>query len=244
MTNFSTFKQGVYVFNCFGPNVTAAFSGREYDTAKRHDFLRALDMDPASLQLYKQKHTADIAVVTEVRPYDPGLWRDGSLTSAPGIALGVLTADCVPVFFWDSHKAAAGIVHAGWRGLHQQIVGRMAQTFVREFASKPADIRVAIGPAIRACCYEVGDEFQDYFPRHYQMPAACSGTAATVPFAGMKGHVDLIEVAKAQLRAEGIRDLNIEDCGICTSCQSARFFSARRNQGSKERILSVIQIRK
>jgi copper oxidase (laccase) domain-containing protein len=109
----------------------------------------------------------------------------------------------------------------------------MLQVMRDRFRSHAGKMRIAIGPAIRFCCYEVGPEFREYFPRHYRLPETERGA--------LKAHVDLIGAVCSELIAEGVSGGNIYDSGICTSCQNHRFFSVRKGDGV-ERICSVIQI--
>ena len=158
---------------------------------------------------------------------------DGLITEVPGIALGISTADCIPVFFWDPEYHAAGIAHTGWRGLKSGMITEMISWFRDYFRSQKKSLQVAFGPAIRRCCYEVGEEFRDFFPGFY--------FEVDSPSKAKRGRMDLLAAARDQALAQGILAEHIFDAGICTSCQNDRFFSARR-EGTSERIFSVIQI--
>ncbi|MBM4314175.1 MAG: laccase domain-containing protein, partial [Deltaproteobacteria bacterium] len=80
---------------------------------------------------------------------------DGLITDRPGVALGVRTADCVPLLFVDPIRRVIGVAHAGWRGTALGIGSRMVDLFEQRFASRAEEIRIAIGPAIGVCCYQV-----------------------------------------------------------------------------------------
>ena len=155
---------------------------------------------------------------------------DAIITNIPGPVLGILTADCVPAFFWDPVKKAAGLAHAGWRGLTAGILEKMILKMLETFDSNPRDIQVAFGPFIRTCCYEVGKEFAEIFPRFY------------VSSSPEKGRMDLAAAGRERIFKEGIRRENFQDLEICTLCRRDAFFSARAGD-SDERILSLIQIR-
>ena len=127
---------------------------------------------------------------------------DGQLTTRPGVAAIVLTADCLPVAL--AAPGAAGVVHAGWRGL----AGGVLEAGVAALGSGP--VAAAIGPGIGPCCYEVGDDVRAVF--------ASSGRT-----------LDLKAVARARLQAAGVQE--IHDCGLCTACDARRFFSHRRDRG-------------
>ena len=217
------------VLSFFGGPVLAAFSTRFFDRAHRGDFLEALGVDPASLVLAKQVHGVNCV---KARREGVGGFigeADALWTDEPGIPLGVLTADCIPVFFWNAASQTIAIAHAGWRGLYGTIISRVVEEV---FPGSRRPFQAAFGPAIRKCCYEVGPEFRDSFGPHYR--------SNLEPQNG--GFVDLIGVARQQLRACGVQDDQIYDSQICTSCRNDQFYSSRKDK-SGERILSVIMRR-
>ena len=226
--------EGIYALDCFGPQVTAGFSGREFDAARRSDFLKLAGFAPEKLVLLKQVHSANIVLVSSC--YRPGkeTQADGMITQIPGVALGILTADCVPVFFCDLSKGVVGITHAGWRGIHHGIIRKMAQAFKQNFMSRSEDIQVAFGPAARKCCYEVGYEFAHIFPDFY---------SAKAELKSHKGCMDLIGAIVRELEDEGVRADQIFDSKKCTCCQNDKYFSYRADHGTSERILSVISLK-
>lgn len=127
---------------------------------------------------------------------------DGQVTTRPGVAAIVLTADCLPVAL--AGPGAAGVVHAGWRGL----AGGVLEAGVAALGSGP--VAAAIGPGIGPCCYEIGDDVR-------------------AVFASSERTLDLKAVARARLEAAGVQE--IHDCGLCTACDPQRFFSHRRDRG-------------
>ena len=131
---------------------------------------------------------------------------DGHLTSAVGVALLVLVADCLPVALVSPTRVA--MLHCGWRGLASGIVGDALE----RFDDAPAAV---IGPGIGPCHYEVGPEVLDAFA---DLEGVASGRM-----------LDLKAVAKAKLRAGGVS--HIQDVGRCTYCEPDAFFSHRRDNG-------------
>lgn len=210
--------------------MTAACSGREFALSRRNDFLREVGIQPSRLQLVKQVHGAEIIIADPEALIEPVPEADGLIIGSSGMAIGIQTADCIPVFFWDALQGVGALAHAGWRGIKAEIIPKMIHQLRSEFECKPSTLQIGLGPAIRKCCYEVGEEFQENFPAYYQKPAAG------------KAHIDLIQIAKDQLAKEGIPAPLILDSGICTACKGSHFFSARCDKTS-ERILSVLQIR-
>ena len=126
---------------------------------------------------------------------------DGQLSTRDDVAPIALVADCLPVAL--AGPRAVAMLHAGWRGL----AGGVLEEGVRAVGD---GARAVIGPGIGPCCYEVGDEVRAGF-----------GTSGPT--------VDLKAIARERLSAAGVAD--VRDCGLCTSCDPARFFSHRRDRG-------------
>jgi hypothetical protein len=226
---------GIYQLHGFGDDILAAFSGRQFPNRAHLGFLTSLGFSKDSLVHYRQVHGKDIVGVNSKRIPEGGD-ADGMFTQRKGIVLGILTADCVPVFFYEKKSKTVGIVHAGWRGTYQRIAVNMVEVIRLNFNASPESILVAFGPAIRSCCYEVGPEFRGFFPGHYFEKVVQKESSRR------SGFVDLIGAIKGQLFDEGIIPDHIFDPGICTSCQNENFFSYRREH-TGERMLSVIGIR-
>ena len=221
--------EGIFRIEAFGKGVIAGFHSRAFDHARRGEFLQELGLHPDNLVMVKQVHGSTIVAAERPDPEMLEMPADGLITKIPGLVLGIRTADCVPVFFWDPVQKVAGLVHGGWKGVKDGIVGQMLKIFEKKSGTKMTDLRVAIGPSIRKCCYEVGSEFLGYFPGFY------SGK-------GAKGHLDLVGVIKSRLLKRGITGTHISDTGLCTVCENKKFFSYRMESQTKERILSVISI--
>ena len=221
---------GVYRLESLGRGVVAGFHSRAFDNSKRGEFLQALGLFPENLVMVKQVHGS--AIVVAERP-DPSLLEtpaDGLITKVSGLVLGIRTADCVPVFFWDPVQKVAGIAHGGWKGVKEGIIARMLKIFEKKCGTKMENLRIAIGPSIRRCCYEVGKEFLGYFPGFYHAKDA------------NKGCLDLVGVIKTRLSKSGVPEGHIHDTGLCTVCENKKFFSYRAESQTSERILSVISI--
>jgi YfiH family protein len=144
--------------------------------------------------------------------------------------IGIRTADCIPILLLDTGKRAVGAVHAGWRGTVAGVVARAIEKMRRDFGTEPADIRVAMGPCIRECCYEVGPEVASQFSSLFPEWPPVMG----------KQHLDLIEANRRHLSAAGVPAVQIFDSGLCTTCVAEHFFSYRREPQNPGRMLSVI----
>ena len=223
----STFR----IFESFQNSVVAGFSDRRYDALRRADFLEELGLLSKQIYLVKQVHGENIVRITADTNPTNAVMADGLITSLKGISIGILTADCVPVFFWDSAKQVIGIAHAGWRGAMHGIAAKMISAFQQNFNSQPENIYVGIGPCIRQSAYEVGSEFEAMFPGFYQASSVQD-----------KGYLDLAGFVKDSLINTGVLAEHIEDCELCTFKEQDHFYSYRRENQTSERILSVISM--
>ena len=176
--------------------------------------------DPSQLQVTKHVHGTAVWRVGEPLPDPPEF--DGLVCDRPGPVLGAFAADCIPIVFADPVARVCGACHAGWRGtvggVARNVLARMG-----ELGSRPADVRVALGPSIGPCCFEVGDEvvaaFRDAF-----------GDVPGMIVAGPnKAHVDLRAATRALLERAGVRPAHVDDAPPCTKCNPDRFFSYRRD---------------
>jgi YfiH family protein len=155
---------------------------------------------------------------------------DALITDEIGKSIGVRTADCVPILLLDSKNRAIGAVHAGWRGTAAELILRAIQRMRADFSSNPADLYAAIGPCIRGCCYEVGQDVAEHF-RDF-----CGSASATTG----KSKLNLPQANRCQMETAGVDPGRIFDCGLCTTCQSAQFFSYRREPENPGRMVAAI----
>jgi YfiH family protein len=149
---------------------------------------------------------------------------DALTTDRPGLALAVVTADCVPVLLAGPSGIAA--VHAGWRGIASGVIPATLRAL-----GNPAGWTAWIGPAIGPCCYEVGEEVAEQI-------AAASTPEAVVPHPGGRPHLDLLRAATHQLQAAGVADVTA--LPLCTRCETARLSSYRREGKGAGRNLAFI----
>lgn len=183
--------------------------------------MRALDLAPGRLATAKQVHGAEAIVVeTPWAPRDAPC-VDALVTRVPGLALGILTADCVPVLFADPEARVIGAAHAGWRGALAGVI-EAAVAAMEDVGAAAQRMAAAIGPCIAQPSYEVGPEF----PRRFlaQDPA---NSMFFVP-AAKPGHFlfDLKGYVARRLEALGVGVVAVADAD--TAAEPGRFFSYRR----------------
>jgi len=160
---------------------------------------------------------------------------DGMITEKPGIFLGVLTADCVPILLLARNKRKVGAVHAGWRGTVAGIAANGVSALKEKYGVQSDSIEAALGPAIGPCCYEVGEEVA-------QAALARWGEAAEafIDRTRAKPHLDLRGLNRAILQRAGVPTEQIYEVGPCTSCSGEEFFSYRRARAETGRQMSFI----
>ncbi len=173
-----------------------------------------------------QVHGTEIVTVTTPWPAGAGPRADAMVTATPGLALGIVTADCAPVLLHDPAANVIGAAHAGWRGALAGILEATIEAMLRLGASR-AGIAAAIGPTIAQASYEVGPEFIAAILDHNPADARFLAPAAR-PEQQRPGHLwfDLPGYCAARLAAAGLT--RIADLGIDTVADPDRFFSHRR----------------
>ena len=156
---------------------------------------------------------------------------DGLVTNQIGLSIGIRTADCVPLLILDSTTRAVAAVHAGWRGTASGIARRAVERLQASYDSLPGELYAAIGPCIRACCYQVGEEVAARF--------AGAGDVLQPDGPG-KYRLDLAAANRLQLEESGLKPDHVFDCQLCTCCLADRFFSYRREPANPGRLLAAI----
>jgi purine-nucleoside/S-methyl-5'-thioadenosine phosphorylase / adenosine deaminase len=255
--------------------------GWETVERNRRAFLKALGARHFQLATVKQVHSALGYVVSrtwqDTLEYHPGGYAlpagsqpaehhgDALLTDQPLILLSVRVADCLPLLVADMRRRVIAAIHAGWRGMLGRIVEKSLGDMWRIYGCRPKDLRVALGPSIRACCYPVGEEVLDAFRSQFvggegffrwaadKDPSAklrerfpllflSQAPPGHGPDFSRAPHLDLIAAARHQLAAAGLTSRQIFVSPHCTACDT-RFFYSHRAEGPRAgRMMAVIGI--
>ena len=152
---------------------------------------------------------ASLAATAAGWPEADALWTD-----RPGVLLGIVAADCVPVYLVEP-EGMLGLAHAGWAGTSLRVTAALLEAMI-EAGARPERMVAALGPSIGPCCYTIGEERTDLVRERL-------GTEAEVALP--PGRMDLWAANRAQLLAAGVR--RIEVSGICTQCGGADIWSYR-----------------
>lgn len=234
-----------YRFQNTPPNIKAIFSNRRLNVgffnqsesqvkSNRGLILSKLNLELGSLVCAKQIHSNGVCIVDKEKKgrgaqnyFDAINNTDAFITKEKDLVLAIFVADCLPIFIVDKKTNVIALVHSGWRGTKESIVKNTIFKMRQAFESQPKDICVYFGPSIRSCCYEVGEEFTDYFK---------SGVCRK----NNKIFLDLIQINAQQVKETGVLEDNIFDSGICTFCQNDKFFSYRKERDSYARQMALI----
>ena len=209
-------SQGLYAsLNCgFGSGDDKALVAR--NRARVSD---ALQVGHERLMTVHQCHSADVLILRELHDVLNAPKADALACAIPGVALGVLTADCAPVLFADAAAGVVGAAHAGWQGALSGVC-EATLAAMESLGAQRANIVAAIGPAISQAAYEVGPEFHARFTGQ--------GDASFFIRAARDGYFmfDLAGYIAARLHKAGTG--HVENLRICTYADPQRFFSYRR----------------
>lgn len=265
----------VHGFSTRSGGVSRVYGGKSLNLGfTREDSRRAVEQNRAAflrqlgairkgrewpLVTVRQIHSDLIHCVSEIP--EAGLAGDGMITRTPGLLLAILTADCLPVILVDTKRRAIGIFHAGWRGTVKRIVEKGVGEMQRWYGTRPRDIRAAIGPGVRGCCYSVGPEVRTQFESQFGYGSKLfreieesDPVREKYPLlfltARAPGHselpkkifLDLVEANRRQLLAAGVAAKNISASPLCTSCQTDLLFSYRAEKGVTGRMMAVAGI--
>jgi YfiH family protein len=179
--------------------------------------LGSLEAAPAGAQRARQVHGTALARAPFAAPPE----ADAVWTVAPGTAVAVVTADCVPILLADEDRRFVCAIHAGWRGSAARIAALTVRALTRATGAKPSQLVAAIGPHIGPCCYEVDGPVLSAIPeRSVFAPAKRPGHAL----------LDLFALNRLQLVGAGVPAARIERVGGCTFCDSSRYASYRRDK--------------
>ncbi|PDO11811.1 MAG: hypothetical protein BLM47_01000 [Candidatus Reconcilbacillus cellulovorans] len=204
----------------------------------------------------EQVHGSRVAVVGEI---DRGRGRmrrddaigeyDAMITKTPGVMLAAFFADCAPIWMFDPVGGSAGLAHAGWRGTVAGVAVKTLEAMVESFGARPENVRVAIGPAIGACCYTVNGSVAervaalfDEIAEESENGAIFSDIMRRVSPDADVWRLDLKKLNRFLLIKAGILSGHIEISEWCTGCRTDLWYSHRREGGRTGRMTAWIAL--
>ncbi|RPJ85595.1 MAG: peptidoglycan editing factor PgeF [Acidobacteria bacterium] len=194
-------------------------------------FLSTLGIRPEQVVQLKQVHSDRVIKIDS--SYDHGAkpqQADGIQLARAGFFAVIKTADCAPIIAVHPKSRSICALHAGWRGTRDRITRKALTRFLADTGASPEELLVAIGPSIRRCCYEVGEEVLEQFDQAgHDMSLIASGR-----------QLDIVEANRAQVEELGIE--RFLDSGMCTACRTDLFYSYRR-EGKTGRLWALAGFR-
>lgn len=155
---------------------------------------------------------------------------DAIISDVKNTAIGIFTADCVPVIIIDKKKGVGSAIHSGWKGTYESISKKAVEKLFNEYGSNKEDLLVVIGPHIRRCCYEVSEELKEKFLNKTHI-------SEDVLFDGR--NLSMEEVITKDLLEEGILEENIINLKLCTYCsKEIKLHSYRKSNGDYGRLFT------
>lgn len=218
-------------------NMSLFYADTSNSLENRKDFLKDFGLDYHDLVCAKQVHASTIKYAKEedrgrgAFSYDDAIAdTDAFITDKRNLPLAIFTADCLSVFLYDTKTPAIALIHAGWRSTKENISDKAIRLMQEKFNTRTQDLCAGFGPCIRSCCYEVSVEFRQFFP------------AGVIQRDGSY-YLDLIGINKKQILVAGVKEKNIFDSKVCTSCQNGEFFSYRKEGKACGRMMSVAMLK-
>jgi YfiH family protein len=229
--------------------------------------------EPGDPETTRASAGCDLSVPAPAGSLEGRYAGDALVTSEPGVILSIRTADCLPVLLADRRRRVIAAIHAGWRGALARVIEKTVGELRRLSGSRPEDLVAVLGPAIGRCCYEVGEEVIDAFSGQFvtsdaffHKPAPKSAQTSSLGVEAQRSdlryillfhtqappghrrerrslHLDLTAVARAQLRAAGLKPSAVHASEFCTVCRPDLFLSHRRDGGRAGRMMAAIGLR-
>ena len=158
---------------------------------------------------------------------------DFLVTNVKRVGLGIMTADCLPIVFFDKRNQVVAVAHAGWKSSLKQIVFKVVDQMQKKFQTKIEDIRVIFGPSAKSCCYNVSDEFLEYFEEFEFLDRVIQPRSDGIYFDLPMFNIALLE--ELGIKRDAI-NLTYNDCTVC----NPKLFSYRRSGQSTGRQMTVV----
>jgi len=194
----------------------------------------ALGLEAHEIKTVNQVHGDSVYLVGDGDTVKPQRGHDAMITNVRGIALGILTADCVPILMYDPVSGSVASVHAGWAGTVKGVAGTAVKRMGEAFGARPSEIKVAVGPSIGPCCYEVDEKVIGPL-----RDTVRDWSDVAEPARKGRWMLDLWETNRRILMDAGVKPGNIAVMGLCTACNHDKFYSHRKSGGKAGRMMAI-----
>ncbi len=213
-------------------NISYKVSDDSLRVEENHQLLsQSLQMDIHTAVYLTQIHSDKVFKLdsSNLPPRGKALGQgDALITNLPNVPIFILVADCLPIFFYDQNHKAIGLAHAGWRGTVAQIGVKTLKAMTEAYGTNPADIKIVLGPAIGACCYEVGMDVKEKFDSFSHAEAILEQSD--------KAHwkLNIPEANARQLLEAGVAEDHLIRSNLCTINHIDLFYSHRAEAGGDQ----------
>ncbi len=221
-------------------NLSVDLGQRTEVLANRQHLLDALGLAHTTLSTIRQVHGNHVCVVDAhaVQHGLHGVEGDALVTALPGISLGVLVADCLPIMLYTSQPPVVAMIHAGRMGTYHRVVRKTLEVLQERFAVPPSHVYAVMGPAIGACCYTLDIHAVGPFQQRF-----ADWQRFFLPRGAGQWTMDLIAANTAQLQAAGVLTGHIQAAHLCTTCHNQLFYSHRAEGREAGRGMGVVALR-
>lgn len=192
----------------------------------------AINIDYINIIKTNQEHTDNVKIVNnKIKINEPDInlkeynYTDGLITNKSNLILSTTNADCILLIFFDPITRTIANVHSGWKGTLQRISTKTVEKMKKEFNCKPENIICCLCPSIRKCHFEVDKDVKEMFEQEFK--EIKTNEYIYKQEDKEKWNIDTIFIYKMILKAQGLKESNIIDSGICSVCNSELIHSYR-----------------
>ena len=212
-------------FGVDGFNAFISYRDQDYaNLTNRKVFTTNLGFDVNELVIPNQVHSKRVRMVDSACLLKE---TDGVISNVKNVVLSIQVADCIPLFLFNPISHQFGMIHSGWRGT-AQCIGPNAIHIMETYGDNAKDVMAIIGPSIGQCCFEVGPEVTAQFDSTYSIKGKND-----------RMMLDLKNIVKDQMLANGLLVKNIFVDNQCTCCEKEYFFSYRRDGQETGRMVAI-----
>ena len=211
-------------------NLTAVISKKDKNyniKYSRNDFIESFKINPKKIIFPQQTHSNNVKIISKEKTYSN---TDGLISITENLGIGILVADCVPVFLFGKKSKHCGLVHSGWRG-SANLITTNAVKILFALGNKPDDIKAVLGPSIGRCCFEVGSDVAQFFSQKNLHSKNES-----------KFKLNLKSEIFSEFISLGFANKNIYVDDQCTFCEREDFFSYRREGVESGRMVAIMKV--
>lgn len=220
--------------------INLAITLKDVDAKLKKDMLRVCNTGNFNFENLSSNIQIHSDIVNVIDKDNIGQKVDGDalITNIKNVPLLIFTADCVPIAIIDKKNKAIGIAHAGWRGTYDKIAQKTIECMSDNYFTNAQDVVCVIGPSIGPCCYEVSKELIEKFNT-----IVTNKEEKFYIIKEEKYYLDLWKINEYVLKCAGVKEENIINLNICTSCRCEEFHSYRKHDKTPKRIGMILEIK-